>query len=53
MQSLKHAFALSAVISFRESAMACSRAPFVLALAERSNYSSLAQAFSMGFRSGE
>ncbi len=53
MQSLNHAFALSAVMSFRESAMVCSRASLVLAWAERSNCLSFAQAFSRGFRSGE
>jgi hypothetical protein len=31
MQSLNHAFALSAVMNFRESAMACSRASLLLA----------------------
>ena len=52
-QSLNHAFALSAVMSFKESAIVCSRASLVLAWAERSNCLSFAQAFSMGFRSGE
>ena len=51
--SLNQAFASSAVRSGSSSAMAWSSASLVRALAARSSCLSLAQAFSMGFRSGE
>jgi hypothetical protein len=51
--SLNQALASSAVSSGSSSAMAWSRASLVRALAVRSSCLSLAQAFSMGFRSGE
>jgi hypothetical protein len=53
MQSLNHAFAFSGVMSLMASAIACSSISLVLAWAERSNCLSLAQAFSIGLRSGE
>ena len=52
-QSLNQAFALSGVMRLRASAMAWSRASWVRAWAARSSCLSFAQAFSMGFRSGE
>jgi hypothetical protein len=52
-RSLNHASALSGVICGSNSVMASSRASLVRALAARSSCLSLAQAFSMGLRSGE
>ena len=52
-RSLNQACASCAVICGRRSEMAWSRASLVRALVDRSSCLSLAQAFSMGFRSGE
>src|ERR1035438_5335918 len=52
-RSLNHASALSGVICGSNSVMAWSRASLVRAFAARSSCLSLAQAFSMGLRSGE
>jgi hypothetical protein len=51
--SLNHAWALPGVMDGKASVMAWSSASLLRALTARSSCLSLAQAFSMGFRSGE
>ena len=53
MECLNHAWALSGVMSLKASEMASSRSSLLLARVERRYCLIFAQAFSMGFRSGE